>query len=335
MKKCVNVTQSFTNRRATASSTALYFKRRRNLSKSCYRETQVLQVSSQCVDHGGAGMKAAWRVLLLLAAFLGCVDGVQEGCAQWSLSNNDDNICCDLCKQGNHMVKKCGPEAKKLCSPCKEGTYTVDPTQSTCRSCTQCIGVQKVMQACTSSSDTVCDCKAGYRCQDAKCSSCHEECGKGQQPAANLTCQACPPGTFSDRIHSQCVPWSTKCPQPDQKIVKQGTAVSDIICNFVYIVPVDVKGGKEWMLVAILVITILIVMVIMPPACIFIRRSEKKKMMMITDKMVQDKLITVSEEVRRLVQQEECTPQQEQGSSLESVASLDLKVKLDCMRGWV
>ncbi|KAI1890690.1 hypothetical protein AGOR_G00156240 [Albula goreensis] len=269
-------------------------------------------------------MKLHLGVLLLLAGFQGVASGGAVGCATWSPSENNQ-VCCTRCKQGNHMVNRCGVDPSTLCEPCDEGYFVNDPTSSACSICTQCTGKKRAKQDCTSSSDTVCECKPGYLCRDTKCSSCDQECGKGQQPTANWTCQDCPYGTFNNKIHSKCVPWSTKCPHPDQKIVKKGTMDSDIVCEIVH-----GNALQDGIMVAILFFSLSIIIFIILSACIAVKKK-KKSMIVSTVAAVLEKPITVSEGLRQLEQQEECIyclPQQEQGSSLESVASLDSEVKL-------
>ncbi|KAG7477697.1 hypothetical protein MATL_G00072410 [Megalops atlanticus] len=260
-------------------------------------------------------MRQVLGVLLLAAGFLGSVCGVEKGCARWN-SAEDGNVCCELCRAGNRLVTKCGPDPKELCVPCEDGTYTNFPGVEICQSCTQCIGVQIVKQECTSFNDTVCDCGTGYLCGDAKCSFCHEECKKGQQPLPNRT--------FNDKIHSKCVPWSKRCPQLNQEIVKNGTAVSDIVCapksN-------ENKDGSEWMVVAIAGICLCLAIVM--ALSLLLRHMKKKKLTMTMEKAVPQ--ILIPEGRRWVVKQEECSfcfPQQEQGSSLESVASVESKEKL-------
>ncbi|XP_036386648.1 tumor necrosis factor receptor superfamily member 9-like [Megalops cyprinoides] len=260
-------------------------------------------------------------VLLLAVGFLGSVCGVEKGCQLWE-SGANGNVCCTLCRPGNRQVTRCGPDPKELCVPCEDETYTDVPGVSVCQSCTQCIGLQKVKQECTSSSNTVCDCQAGYRCGGTGCSFCYEECGKGQQPLPNRTCQVCPLGTFNDKIHSKCVPWSKSCPQSNQKIVKNGTAVSDIVCT-----PesTENKDGIEWTVAAIVGICLCLVIIVALGLLVTHMKSKKLKM------TVEEAMPQTKDGLRLVVRQEECSfcfPQQEQGSSLESVASLESKQKL-------
>ncbi|KAJ8259487.1 hypothetical protein GJAV_G00169880 [Gymnothorax javanicus] len=282
------------------------------------------------VDLSGAVMKVIWAVPLLLMGILGCVCGSEEeGCARWKPSP-DKEVCCTECKPGNRLVDDCGRDPSKLCELCKDGTY-VSPGQGICRPCTQCRGDQKLKQACTSSSDAVCECKTGYHCGDPKCSFCYQECGKGQQPVDNRTCQVCPSGTFNNNTHSKCVPWSTRCPHPDQEIVQQGTAVSDIVCKYA---PDGRKDYTEWMMMAILAMTLVFIIVLITATAYLLvrRRKKKKKKMTATEETEAEKPIAGEievAEVRHLVGLESCClPQQEQGSSLESIASLDSKIKL-------
>ncbi|KAM6977586.1 tumor necrosis factor receptor superfamily member 9a [Aplochiton taeniatus] len=120
---------------------------------------------------------------------------------------------------------------KDLCTPCEPDSYTVEPANPSCLSCTQCVGAQILVKPCTISSDTVCGCKPGKKCGDAGCSFCVQECGKGQEPADNRTCRDCPEGTFNDKIHEKCIPWHKSCPDPNAHIESKGDAFNDIKCS--------------------------------------------------------------------------------------------------------
>ncbi|KAM3872061.1 tumor necrosis factor receptor superfamily member 9a [Diretmus argenteus] len=180
-------------------------------------------------------------ILLLIQGCLSSAGETEKGCSKWSVKGKTE-VCCDVCNPGfelkssyvvvvrNHLVRRCGPNLNDLCTPCEPDTYTVDPTQYSCPSCTQCAGAQVLEKACTSTADTVCGCKDGLTCGNRDCSFCVQKCGKGEEPAELRTCRACPEGTFNDQIHQKCKPWRTRCPHGED-IMAKGSAVSDIMCS--------------------------------------------------------------------------------------------------------
>ncbi|KAG7472205.1 hypothetical protein MATL_G00106450 [Megalops atlanticus] len=276
----------------------------------------------------------SWALLTTLL-LMGCADASHEvarGCARWTPSGLSE-ICCERCKPGNRVYKRCGLDPRELCVPCEEGTYTLDPTQEFCQTCTQCIGVHFEKQACTSSSDTVCGCRTGYRCGDSRCSYCVEECGMGQEPTERRTCRDCPSGTFNDQIHQKCKPWRTSCPDPQQRIVDVGTAVRDSICgNFSAVNPEVItfptkKDSRGWKVAAIAFICLcLSVTLVVAFAYIISGKIMKKKPS--TKPSVVEK---AAEGPQRVAQQEDCSfchPQQEQGGSTDSVCTEDSDFKL-------
>uniref|UniRef100_A0A672JCK3 Tumor necrosis factor receptor superfamily, member 9a n=1 Tax=Salarias fasciatus TaxID=181472 RepID=A0A672JCK3_SALFA len=130
---------------------------------------------------------------------------------------------------GHRLVRKCGPAVIDLCTPCEPGTYTSNFSDDQCKWCTQCAGAQVQLEACTPTADTKCGCKEGLTCGNDHCSVCVPTCTKGQEPHDG-SCRPCSNGTFNDKIHQKCKPWSTECPKPNQRIAAKGDAFTDIKC---------------------------------------------------------------------------------------------------------
>uniref|UniRef100_A0A8C4GP69 Tumor necrosis factor receptor superfamily, member 9a n=1 Tax=Dicentrarchus labrax TaxID=13489 RepID=A0A8C4GP69_DICLA len=145
------------------------------------------------------------------------------------------DVCSVSLFVGNRLVKECGRSPKELCIPCEPRTYTVKPKEFRCARCTQCI-VQ--VEQCTATTDTKCGCMEGLICGDDRCSFCIDKCDRGQEPTKERSCRPCPDGTFNDKSHQMCKPWSIKCSKPYQNIVAKGTAFTDIKCANVSLSPV-------------------------------------------------------------------------------------------------
>lgn len=273
-----------------------------------------------------------WTVSLFLL-MQNCFCSIGEtntGCIKWKQSGN--NVCCEACHPGNHLVTECGPNPNDLCRPCQPGTYTTDPKGKRCYECTQCVGPQFMVKECTTSIDTKCGCKDGLLCGDKQCTFCIEKCGKGQEPTERRSCRPCRNGTFNDQSHQRCKPWSTKCPRPDQVIVAKGDAFNDIKCEDLIIMPlvpvVPDKNHEEawpWALFMGVICTVLIVFsIIIFTTSMTIKVFKKQKSM--KKKPKQTPLIRTPTDDPRTLIAIECSfheAQQEQGSSTETLESKD------------
>ncbi|XP_063064469.1 tumor necrosis factor receptor superfamily member 9a [Engraulis encrasicolus] len=164
---------------------------------------------------------------LLLLSPLASTSDAEIGCQLWDAISSDQ-VCCRKCYPGNRRVEECGGDRNALCTPCDPGTYTKTDSPWECSICNQCIDPQVVTKPCNSTADTVCGCKKGYRCTDASCSMCTQECGPGEEPKRGR-CVKCSEGTFNSQTHHQCMPW-TKCP-PGQMVLTSGTSTTDTKCG--------------------------------------------------------------------------------------------------------
>ncbi|XP_050952022.1 tumor necrosis factor receptor superfamily member 9a isoform X2 [Labeo rohita] len=277
--------------------------------------------------------RALPRILLILSLVLNCTIGAEVGCEDWDLKGN--NVCCRKCKPGNRLVETCGSYPDELCTPCEPGTY-ITSLGFYCLRCTQCIGNQFTLKQCTASSDTVCGCKAGYRCGNDICSFCVDECKVGEQPTKDRSCEKCPEGKFNDKIHSMCKEWRKSC--PDGQTLVKGNATSDSTCtHLTEYYPNTLPSGRNrteneetsWLPVFIAAgMAGLVVLFIIVSVAAYVKAQKKTEKKPKTDTPDQDR----SDESRiMIVEQEDCSfrhPEQEQGGSSESINTQDSESKL-------
>lgn len=276
-------------------------------------------------------------ILLVLSLSLlmqGCVcsmESTDRGCRTWY--SHGDDVCCDACHPGNRLVSDCGPDPKKLCVPCEANTFTTSSLSRKCLGCRQCVESLVFVEKCTTTSDTVCRCKKGLTCGNDLCTFCVKMCGTGQEPTDENSCRTCPEGTFNNQTQQKCKPWSTKCPDPDQQIVAQGDAFSDIKCSQMKKAKKPEEDAKQvWPLVLLSGFGILLICIIITLAWkIHQRRTRQEKQSDHPEQMSETMIIRPpSDEPRTLIAME-CSfheAQQEQGSSSESLVSKDSSEEL-------
>ncbi|KAF1390182.1 hypothetical protein PFLUV_G00055440 [Perca fluviatilis] len=285
-------------------------------------------------------MAAILRALVLALLIQGCFCSVGQtdtGCMKWTPKG--DHVCCEACFAGNRLVKECGPSPKDLCTPCEAGTFTVNPKQYRCTRCTQCVGAQVDVKECTTTTDTKCGCTEGLTCGNDRCSFCYKKCDKGYEPYKR-DCKPCPEGTFNDQSHQMCKPWSTKCPNPDQKIAAKGNALMDIKCVNVSVAPVirperPDPTEQAWPLVLSVITSAVLmafsIIIISLVAKKFFQKRKEKGIKPITTQIITTPTDEPKTDNPRTLIAIECSfheAQQEQGSSSESLYSKDSSSQL-------
>lgn len=276
-------------------------------------------------------------LLILSISFFACGDGI--GCKRWEDSDNGQVRCLE-CETGNRLVSETGPDPEKLCTPCKNGTYTRTSLMLYCDRCNQCVDPQVELRPCHGTTDTVCGCKKGYRCYTHSCSICERECGPGTQPS-NGKCLPCPKGTFNAKIHAPCKAWTIlRCPKG--YVVTNGTATTDSKCDISNeIMPTTMpmipktmptkepEAGNMVLVWILLGVSFFSITVIIFGFGMFITQIKINKVP--TKMPIKEQPLTPEPFSLMLVEQEECSfrqPQQEQGSSMESLSTQDSMEKL-------
>lgn len=156
------------------------------------------------------------------------------------------DLCCQKCPPGQKMKHECSETNKTVCEECPRRQYMENwnyaPNCATCARCKIAKGLQEA-QSCSSSSRSRCVCQPGKYCNmgfDGKyctsyCSN-YKTCRAGwglHSPGtgnANVMCERCLNGTFSDTVSSvdHCQP-HTNC--YGRVVVKKGDAISDTMCE--------------------------------------------------------------------------------------------------------
>ncbi|XP_076132223.1 tumor necrosis factor receptor superfamily member 9a isoform X1 [Alosa pseudoharengus] len=282
---------------------------------------------------------APWTLFtaLLMLSILFFARGDEIGCKKWDDAHNGQIFCLE-CHTGNRLVVEKGFDPTKLCTPCKNGTYTKTNREYYCDRCNQCVDPQVERTPCHGTTNTVCGCKKGYRCYRPDCSICERECPPGTQPSIGK-CPSCPKGTFNDKIHDKCKEW-TKLRCPPGYTVTNGTTTTDSKCDISNEImttkqrrstttPPDEKDWNMalvWIPLGVLFSLVTFIVVVFG---LFITQIKINKVP--TKTPIKEQPITPDPFSLMLVEQEECSfrqPQQEQGSSMESLSTQDSMEKL-------
>ncbi|CAL8367323.1 unnamed protein product [Lota lota] len=251
------------------------------------------------------------------------------GCNTWKPSGKMD-VCCQMCDPGYRILRRCGPSLDDLCTPCENGTFTLDPSMLSCTKCKQCGGVQTLVAACTTTKDTQCGCPPELLCNDSHCAICVKQCGIGQEPQGG-SCRECPHGTFNDQNHQKCKPWKSICTHPDEYMI-MGNRFTDSKCignatrtatTVKTTTPRNIESNKDtmlpWVVVVVSCLVLLFPLILM--INVVTKLKEKKKG---GPTVKQQLFITTPTDEPRTLMAIECSfHEPEQVSSSESLATED------------
>ncbi|XP_077981080.1 uncharacterized protein LOC144436220 [Glandiceps talaboti] len=262
----------------------------------------ICKESSGTSDSKWKKVDMALKLAMLLCVFkytlasgeLTCqITDYQQG---WT-SQNGVRRCCDNCAKGKYMTQPCqiGQPATTQCATCHYGTYTDIPNLlRACQFLYPCREAEhRVVKIQGSKTNQyVCECESGYyELHEGSCRS-WTKCGIGSgvltlgSATEDVTCQVCPPGTYSDRVDktSKCIP-HTKCEVHGLVTVESGTGSSDATCDGPTVTPSDISmlqtftgnAGKSEgnglqgiyvILIVILVLVVLIIIIILAILCV-------------------------------------------------------------------
>ncbi|TRY82339.1 hypothetical protein DNTS_000064 [Danionella cerebrum] len=173
-------------------------------------------------------------ILFFETCFCGCPSG------EYDINGE----CCPMCSQGNHVTMHCTENTSTNCAPCPTATYLDKPSGlEKCFPCTACSSVNgiTIRDACTRSSDTICEAEKGHFCLELNKGSCviavkHKKCNPGEYIKqtgtliSDTVCDDCTDATYSNGSLTSCLPHS-KCELLGLKEVKAGTPSSDADCQ--------------------------------------------------------------------------------------------------------
>ncbi|CAN8198588.1 unnamed protein product [Coccothraustes coccothraustes] len=162
----------------------------------------------------------------------------------WFYDETSQN-CCYQCPSGYVKKKACPRDPAADCMTCGPDQYLNNkfkkPQCDACVSCSKELDLVE-KQPCSFSSSRVCECRPGLFCQLPvvdSCSRCqqHSACQPGfgvktrGTSTNDVTCEECPPGTFSDQSSSTdiCKP-HTNCAKLNKVTLRKGNATHDQVC---------------------------------------------------------------------------------------------------------
>ncbi|XP_004385187.2 tumor necrosis factor receptor superfamily member 9 [Trichechus manatus latirostris] len=123
----------------------------------------------------------------------------------------------------------CGKNKTQICIPCPQNSFSRTSGQKDCDICRRCEGVFRTKRACSPTSDTECECVAGFHCLGAGCTMCQQDCKQGQE-LTKEGCKDCCFGTFNDQKNGICQPW-TNCSLDGKSVLVNGTKERDVLCG--------------------------------------------------------------------------------------------------------
>ncbi|KAG7478445.1 hypothetical protein MATL_G00080460 [Megalops atlanticus] len=156
------------------------------------------------------------------------------------------NLCCSRCAPGTYQETVCTETSDTQCKPCASGYYNDKYNYfSKCFKCRQCREDDGLYaaQSCTSSSDTLCECRKGMFCSSGASPPCRmctrfNNCPPGSgvtMPGtayADVSCVPCSEGSFSDQSSSdQTCQRHTDCSSQGRSFVHHGNSTSDAVCG--------------------------------------------------------------------------------------------------------
>ncbi|KAL9825250.1 tumor necrosis factor receptor superfamily member 8-like isoform 2-T2 [Geothlypis trichas] len=160
----------------------------------------------------------------------------------WFYDETSQN-CCYQCPSGYVKKKACPQDPAADCMTCGPEQYVSNKSKKPqCDACVSCSKDLVEMQPCSLSSRRVCECRPGLFCLlpvEDSCSRCqqHSACKPGfgvkirGTSTSDVTCEECPPGTFSDQSSSTdiCKP-HTNCAKLNKVTLRKGNATHDQVC---------------------------------------------------------------------------------------------------------
>ncbi|XP_009669708.1 tumor necrosis factor receptor superfamily member 8 isoform X2 [Struthio camelus] len=153
--------------------------------------------------------------------------------------------CCYKCPSGYVKTKECPTDPYKHCMRCGPEQYLNEASQKPqCDACVSCTKESDLVERapCSFNSSRVCECRPGLFCQTPVLNTCircqqHTICKAGfgvkvkGTSTTDVSCEKCPPGTFSDQNSSTdiCKP-HTDCAKVNKVVLSRGNATHDQVC---------------------------------------------------------------------------------------------------------
>ncbi|XP_039885985.1 tumor necrosis factor receptor superfamily member 1A [Simochromis diagramma] len=147
---------------------------------------------------------------------------------QYSWPYISPTFCCEKCPAGEFMARRSQKNCDHKCEPCEVGKYTAGyNTAMNCEFCNSCSKPNmEVKTECSATHNTVCTCKAGYKCKDQDCNECVSTVKPTVPPSA----------TAKVEVKTDCNPThNTVC------TCKAGYKCKDQDCKECVLIPATVK----------------------------------------------------------------------------------------------